>query len=61
MGDLKTFCKRNNLSFEKLDKLCYKMGASKKDIFIVDGLQYPDRNNSSLYLNYPPMFIKKSK
>lgn len=58
MGDLKTFCKRNNLSFEKLDELCYKMGASKKDILIVDGLQYPDGNNSSLYLNYPPMFIK---
>ena len=54
MSDLKTFCKRNNLSFDKLDWLLSKNGVSKKDLLLVSGLQYPDDTS----ILYPPFYTK---
>ena len=58
MNELKMFCNRNNLSFEKLEDLCNRNGISKKDILIISGLQYPGGESLNLHLHYPPAFIK---
>ena len=57
MGNLKLFCNRNNLPFEKLEQLCYQMGVSKKDLLLIEGLQYYDEKNT--FIGYPPFYTKK--